>query len=52
MNAQDQETGDYLNSGTCTDSLQEEDGTVLATGTLSYVGGGNGNYRGIIDSTE
>ena len=50
--AQDSETGDYLNSGTCTYSLREEDGTELATGTLSYVSGSNGNYRGILDSAD
>lgn len=43
-------TGTYMNSGTCTWSLQTTAGEVVATGSLSYVTGSSGNYLGVIDA--
>ena len=41
----------YLNSGTCTYQLKSSAGTVVGSGTLSYVAASDGNYRGTIEST-
>ena len=50
--ARDAVTGAYLNSGTCTYSLENLDGTVIAggTGSLSYTSASDGDYLGVIDA--
>ena len=50
--ASDAITGTYLNTGTCTYSLQTvaTPPVVIDSGTLSYVAASNGNYLGIIDA--
>jgi hypothetical protein len=44
-------TGAYLNSGTCTYVLRDEDGATVGTGTLPYVAASDGEYAGVIQST-
>lgn len=41
----------YLSGGTVTYALKDGAGTVLATGSLTYDGGGTGDYYGVILST-
>lgn len=50
--AQDAESAAYLNTGTCTYTLQTQatPPVVLDSGTLSYVAASNGEYLGIIDA--
>jgi hypothetical protein len=43
--------GNFLNAGTCTWTLYESDGTLIATGSLTYVAASDGDYRGVIQST-
>lgn len=46
-------SGAFLNAGTCTYILKKSDGTTVTggTGSLSYVSGSDGDYRGTIEST-
>jgi hypothetical protein len=48
-------TGAYLNAGTCTWSLfdpsLDDDDNPIATGTLTYDTGSDGDYYGVIQST-
>lgn len=48
--AQDRE-GTFLNSGTCTWQLFTAAGVSVATGTLTYDTGSDGDYYGVIEST-
>lgn len=48
--AQDAVSLAYLNTGTCTYSLQSLDGTILDSGSLAYVAASNGDYLGVIDA--
>lgn len=52
--ARNPRTGEYLNTGTCTYELVSaaDPDTVLASGTLSYEAESDGDYFGVIDSTE
>lgn len=43
--------GDFLNSGTCTWQLFTAAGVSVATGTLTYDTGSDGDYYGVIEST-
>lgn len=42
------EDGNYINDGTCTWYLEDDDGDTIATGDMEYVTSSNGNYRGVI----
>lgn len=46
-------TVQYLNSATITYAIKTVGGATVAggTGTLDYVSGTNGNYRGVVEST-
>lgn len=48
----DAATGAYLNTGTATWTLKDASGTQISTGSLSYVAASNGNYLGVIESTD
>jgi hypothetical protein len=43
--------GNWLNSATVTWSLEEFDGTEVATGSLDYTAASNGNYTGTISDS-
>lgn len=45
-------TNEYVNTATVTGSLQELNGTVLASFNLVYETGTNGNYSGVIPASE
>lgn len=43
-------TGAYFNAGTCAWTLADSTGATVATGSLAYQSGTNGNYYGTIDA--
>lgn len=42
-------TGAYINSGTGSWALKDEDGVSLATGSLAYATASNGKWQGTVD---
>lgn len=45
-------SGSYLNAATITWALKNAAGTTLASGSLTYTASSNGNYTGVVQSTD